>query len=200
MPPVGEEVVDMKLPGSLIADTEDLDSAAHRVTDELTGVRNLPLRQMKTFSDPCRVNGMELDWINNYYNVRLTRVITVVFFAMVRLDERLVECALRKNASWVPLDEVKRLALDHNNILIAGIDHMTAMFDQGLIPFECLPHRFTLRQLQNLFEAALGKEMDNRNFRKKMLAQELVVATGEYECNVPHKQAMYYMFKRKTTK
>ncbi len=193
----GEERLDNKLPGSLIASNEGLEAAAHRVMGELTGIEDIYLRQMGVFSDPLRVTGEELEWINGYYGVDLTRVVTVVFYALVRLDQRLIDYTSRKNAKWVELGEVKRLALDHNNILVSAIGFLMERFGHEPMAYELLPRKFTVRMLQNLYEAVLGVEIDNRNFRKKILAQSYIVPVGEKETGVAHKPAGYYRFDRK---
>ena len=193
----GQDADDWKLPGSLIADAEDLEGAALRVMTELTGLGDVRLRQMEVFSDPRRVEGEELQWINDYYKVRISRVVTVVFYAMVKLDERLTEYTARKNARWVDLHEVKRLALDHNRILIAAMDFVMQRFQQEPVAFEMLPRKFTIRQLQNLYEAVLGIEIDNRNFRKKILSQGYIIPLDEKESGVAHKPAQLYRFDRK---
>lgn len=194
----GGEKIDMKLPGSLIAVGENLETAAQRVMSELTGINNIYLCQMEVFSDPHRVVGEELDWINDYYGVTLSRVVTVVFYALVRLDSRLTGYTVRKNARWVELGEVKRLALDHKNILISAIDFLRRRFRQEPMAYELLPRKFTVRMLQNLYEAVLDMEIDNRNFRKKILSQSYIVPVGEKETGVAHKPARYYRFDRKT--
>ena len=193
----GSEKVDMKLPGSLIADNESLESAASRVMNELTGINNICLRQLEVFSDPQRVVDEELEWINDYYGVHISRVVTVIFYALVRLDNRLMGYTTRKNALWIELNEVKHLALDHNNILISAIDFLMCRFQEEPMAYELLPRKFTIRMLQTLYEAVFGVELDNRNFRKKMLTQSYIVPMGEKERGVAHKPAQYYRFDRK---
>ncbi len=195
--PSGEEVVDPKLPGSLISDNEDLLSAADRVVRDFVGVRSIYLKQMEVFSDPQRVQGNELSWINTHYGVELSRVLTVVFFALVKLDEKLLTHTKRRGGEWVELNDVRRLALDHNKILVSAIDHLMHLFHQEPIAFEFLPKKFTMRQLQNLYETVLDIEIDNRNFRKKMLALDYIVEVGEKENSVAHKPAQFYFFDKK---
>jgi 8-oxo-dGTP diphosphatase len=198
--PSGEETEDLKLPGSLISDCEDLPSAASRVMRELIGVRSIYLKQMEVFSDPQRVRGSELRWINTFYGVSLSRVLTVGFFALVKLDEKLMHYSKRKGGEWAELGHVRRLALDHNKILVTAIDYLIQLFQQEPIAFEFLPRKFTLKQLQKLYETVLDVEIDNRNFRKKILSLEYVLPAGKCEEGVPHKPAQYYFFDRKIYK
>ncbi|MDR2814379.1 MAG: NUDIX hydrolase [Prevotellaceae bacterium] len=200
MLPSGEELSDLKLPGSLISDAEDLPSAANRVTRELVGSRSIYLKQMEVFSNPQRVQGQELMWINSYYGVALSRVLTVAFFALVKLDDRLITYSRRKGGEWVELGDVRRLALDHNKILVTAIDYLISLFQQEPVAFEFLPRKFTVKQLQTLYEIVLDVGLDNRNFRKKILSLEYILPAGECEEGVAHKPAQYYTFDRKSYK
>jgi ADP-ribose pyrophosphatase YjhB (NUDIX family) len=195
----GEIITDQKLPGSLISDKEDLPHAAARVTQELIGPLPINLRQMEIFSDPKRVQGEALKWINDYYKVAISRVVTMVFFAVVKLDQRLKNYTLRKGASWVELNEVRHLALDHNQILMKAIDYLMQLFRQEPVAFELLPRKFTIKQLQNLYEAVFDINLDNRNFRRKVLPL-YIVPTGEIETSVAHRPAQYYYFDSKKYK
>ncbi|MDR3188182.1 MAG: NUDIX hydrolase [Prevotellaceae bacterium] len=198
--PSGEEMSDLKLPGSLISDAEDLPSAANRVMRELIGGRSIYLKQMEVFSDPQRVQGQELTWINSYYGVSISRVLTVAFFAFVKLDDKLMEYVRRKGGRWVEMGAVKQLALDHNKILVTAIDYLLRLFQQEPVAFEFLPRKFTLKQLQTLYEIVFDVEIDNRNFRKKILSLEYILPVGECEEGVAHKPAQYYTFDRKLYK
>jgi ADP-ribose pyrophosphatase YjhB (NUDIX family) len=195
----GETITDQKLPGSLISDKEDLPGAAARVTQELIGPLPIDLRQMEIFSDPKRVEGEALKWINDYYGVAISRVVTMAFFAVVKLDRRLKNYTLRKGADWVELNEVRHLALDHNQILITAIDYLMQLFRQEPVAFEFLPRKFTIKQLQNLYEAVFDTSLDNRNFRRKILPL-YIVPTGESEDSVTHRPAQYYYFDSKKYK
>jgi hypothetical protein len=197
--PSGEVLTGLKLPGSLISDKEDLPYAAVRVTQEFIGQHPVKFRQMEIFSDPQRVQGDELKWVNDYYGVKITRVVTMVFLAFVRLDQRLKNHVVRKGAEWVELNEVRRLALDHNQILMRGIDFLMQLFRKEPVAFEFLPRKFTIKQLQNLYEAVFDMPIDNRNFRKKMLPL-YIVPTGEAETSVMHRPAQYYYFDSKKYK
>jgi 8-oxo-dGTP diphosphatase len=195
----GETVTDQKLPGSLISDKEDLPRAALRITQELIGHAPVHLRQMEIFSDPQRVQGDALRWINEYYKVAMSRVVTMAFFALVKLDQRLKNLARRKSAEWVELNNVHSLALDHNRILITAIDYLMRLFRHEPVAFEFLPKKFTIKQLQGLYEAVFDTAIDNRNFRKKILPLYLV-PTGKIESNVSHRPAQYYYFDSKKYK
>jgi 8-oxo-dGTP diphosphatase len=123
----------------------------------------------------------------------------MVFFAVVKLDQRLKNYTLRKGANWVELNEVRHLALDHNQILITAIDYLMQLFRQEPVAFEFLPRKFTIKQLQNLYEAVFDISLDNRNFRRKIFPL-YIVPTGEIENSVTHRPAQYYYFDSKKYK
>ena len=188
----------LKLPGSMILENETLPEAAYRVLEEATGLlkRDLYLKQMEIFSDPNRVSGEELEWINRKHGINTVRVVTVGFYALLKLDRRTTDYTTKKGAQWVPIDAIQRLAMDHKEILSSALGYLCREMQQSPVAFELLPKKFTIRALQRLFEAVLGIEIDNRNFRKKMLSSGFLLATGEKEERVAHKPAEYYTFNR----
>ncbi|WP_296007728.1 NUDIX domain-containing protein [uncultured Alistipes sp.] len=190
----------LKLPGAMILENETLPAAASRVLAEATGLREIYLKQMEIFSDPARVAGEELEWINRYHGIRTERVVTVGYYALVKLDGRVVAYTAGKGAQWVEVEAIQRLAMDHKQILAAALAHLCREMLQSPVAFELLPRKFTIRELQNLYSAVLGIEIDNRNFRKKILSSGLLAPTGEQEQGVAHKPAQYYMFDRQAYK
>ena len=98
----------LKLPGAMILDNETLPQAAYRVLEEATGLRDVYLKQMDIFSDPNRVSGEELEWINRYHGIRTERVVTVGYYALVKLDTRTVAYTTAKGAQWVDVDSIQR--------------------------------------------------------------------------------------------
>lgn len=196
--PVDHSLDRLKLPGSMILGNETLPEAAYRVLEEATGLRkrDLYLKQMEIFSDPNRVSGDELEWINRRHGIRTVRVVTVGFYALLKLDHRTIDYTSSKGARWMAVDAIQRLAMDHKEILSTALGHLCREMQQSPVAFELLPKKFTIRALQRLFEAALGIEIDNRNFRKKMLSSGFLHPTGEKEQGVAHKPAEYYIFDR----
>lgn len=186
----------LKLPGAMILENETLPDAAIRVLEETTGLRKVYLKQIDIFSDPARVSGEELVWINRHHGIRSERVVTVGYYALVKLDERTVAYTAAKGAQWVDVDAIVRLAMDHKKILSAALTMLCREMCQSPVAFELLPRKFTIRQLQTLYGAVLGIEIDNRNFRKKMLSSGFLQPTDEREQGVAHKPAQYYVFNR----
>lgn len=187
---------DPKLPGAMILENETLPQAASRVLEESTGLCEIYLKQVGIFSDPDRVSAEELDWICRYHNIRTERVVTVGYYALVKLTDKIITYTMRRGASWVNVDDIHFLAMDHMEILGEALAVLQKEMMLSPIAFELLPKKFTIRQLQNLFSAVSGISIDNRNFRKKILASGLLLATGEKEKGVAHKPALYYEFNR----
>lgn len=187
---------DLKLPGAMILENETLDSAAKRVLEEHAGMKDIYLQQTKIFSDPDRVNAKELEWICRYHGISTTRVVTVGYYALVKLDSKIISCTRNKDAVWVDVDSIHSLIMDHYEIMSDALSVLYKEMLYSPIAFELLPRRFTIRQLQNLFSAVLGINIDNRNFRKKFLSAGLLIPTDKKESKVAHKPARYYEFNR----
>ncbi len=185
--------IDYKLPGRLIHNNEEIVDAAYGVLSEMTGLNRVYLKEVKTFSAPNRVNGLELEWINRYHGVSSTRVITVAYYSIIRINEHRIS----KVAHWEEIENIKHLALDHKNILMEALDLLTKEFAISPIAFDLLPKKFTLSQLRKLTSIVLGIEIDKRNFYKKLTSLEYIKATGERETNAAHRPAEYYIFDRK---
>ena len=187
---------DLKLPGEMIRENETLDAAATRVLKEYTGLDSIYLKQTRVFSDPGRVSGKELRWICEYHGIMTERVITAGYYALVRIDSKMLANTGRKRAVWEDVDSIHSLIMDHFEILSDALSHLYMEITRTPAAFELLPKRFTIRQLQNLFSAVMGVSFDNRNFRKKFLSTGLLIPTDRKESHVAHKPARYYEFNR----
>lgn len=126
----------LKLPGAMILENETLPEAAYRVLEEATGLKNVYLKQMDIFSDPKRVAGEELEWINRYHGIRTDRVVTVGYYALVKLDSRTIAYTTAKGAQWVDVDSIQRLAMDHKAILSAALTVLCREMLQSPVAFE----------------------------------------------------------------
>lgn len=185
-----------KLPGSMIYEDESLSSAAYRVLEEMTGLRDVFLKQLHVFSEPDRIVGAELDWINQYYGMNTSRVITVAYYSLIKLNSKIEAHTKRKSAKWVEVQSIRLLGLDHKKIVMRALETLSIQLTQQPIAFELLPKKFTIRALQDLYEAIFGVEIDNRNFRKKILSSGYLTPTYERQEGVAHKPAMYYIFNK----
>jgi 8-oxo-dGTP diphosphatase len=188
----------LKLPGDLISQDELLDDAAHRVLSGLTGLENIYLKKFDVFDALDRMkNQVDLHWLENTTGLKIDRVITVAYYALIKLDEAVaLPTSGNLRARWIDVNEVKGLAFDHFEIFQKSLQHLRNEIHRNPLGFELLPEKFSIRQLQNLYEIILGESLDNRNFRKKMLKQTYLVPLEEKEENVSHKPATLYRFDR----
>ncbi len=171
------------LPGGFVRPGESLEDAARRELAEETGVEEVYLEQLYTFGDPDR-DPRE-------------RVVTVAYYALVRGAVHPPEGATDAvEAAWFDVARLPQLAFDHGAILEVARRRLQAKVRYEPVGFELLPPSFTLTQLQRLYEAVLGRELDKRNFRKKLLKLALVEPTGEVQQGVPHRAAKLYRFHR----
>lgn len=178
------------LPGNLVYKDESIDSAAERILYELTGLKGIYMEQFHTFGE-----------VNRHPQ---GRVITVAYFAMIRLSrqkELKPVTGYAKRACWVPIKELPKLAFDHSEMFKKGFDKIKNKISYQPIAFELLPEKFTLTQLQHLYEVILNKKLDKRNFRKKMLAYDILKELDEKQKGVSYRAAKLYKFdKRKYAK
>ncbi len=169
------------LPGGSIKLDEDLGQSARRELAEETGVTDLYLEQLATFGKPGR-DPRE-------------RVITVAYFAIVNLLEHKVSPDTgARSAAWFPVDDSPPLAFDHRLILDLALMRLQSKLRNQPLGFEFLPEKFTLTQVQRLYETILCEGLDKRNFRKKILTTGLLVPLDEVEIDVAHRAAQLYRF------
>jgi 8-oxo-dGTP diphosphatase len=194
----GTSESDFKLPGDFITPDEDLDQAAIRVLEELTGLTNIYLKQFGIFGHPGRIRRpVDLDWLRMTTGLVINRVVTAAYYALINISEINRDYAINNNASWLELDKARNLAFDHEKIIQKGLAHLQHTLRFEPIGFELLPERFTIRELQSLYEGILECRLDNRNFRKKILRSDFLIQLKEKQQGVAHKPAHYYQFDRK---
>ncbi len=187
---------DLTLTGNHIYDDEDLDAAASRVLFDLTGLQNIYLEQFKTFGAPDRIN-RENDraWLAANGRDPDKRIVTVGYYSLLATDKVTLEWKGR-NVRWTPVAEVTDLAFDHMAILQEALVALRKNLLREPIGFELLPEKFTLSQLQRLYEVILGVALDKRNFRKKVARMKYLVPLEEKQMGVAHKPARLYVFDR----
>jgi 8-oxo-dGTP diphosphatase len=191
----GNTIFDFKLPGDFITDEEDLESAAIRVLRELTGLGNIFLKQLWVFGSPSRINKeRDKNWLRETTGLPIERVVTVAYYSLIKIEESQQELVSKNDALWTKLNDISDLAFDHSEILQRALKTLRNRLLNEPVGFELLPQKFTIRQLQNLYEIILGRELDNRNFRKKILKADYLVATTDKETEVAHKPARLFMF------
>lgn len=169
------------LPGGFVRVDETLDDAARRELEEETGLKQVYLEQLYTFGavdrDPRE------------------RVVSVAYYALVKPADYTAAAATdAAEAQWFPVSKVPPLAFDHANILETALNRLRGKLRYQPIGFELLPAKFTLTQLQQLYEAVLGEAIDKRNFRKKILGYDLIVPLKETHREGAHRPAQLFRF------
>jgi len=171
------------MPGGFLLHSESLEEAAHRVLREKTGVKNVYMEQLYTFGDPSR-------------DPR-SRVITVAYFALIPwkiLDKP--ESEKVADLTWASVDQLPKLAFDHKKILKYAVKRLRAKASYSNIVYGLMPKQFRLSELQSMYELIINDRLDKRNFRKRMLATDLLQETGEKDITGAHRPAMLYQFKK----
>jgi 8-oxo-dGTP diphosphatase len=172
------------LPGGFVRVDETLDAAARRELEEEAGLTDVFLEQLYTFGTVDR-DPRE-------------RVVSVAYYALVKLSEHEARAATdAANARWFPVSKVPKLAFDHAAILATALTRLKGKVRYQPIGFELLPPKFTLSQLQHLYEAVLGTALDKRNFLRKVLGFELLVPLPETQMTGRHRPAQLFRFNRK---
>lgn len=188
---------DHKLPGDFIAINEDLDQAASRTLKELTGLKDIYLQQFAFFGRPDRISkSMDIAWLNETSGHKIQRVVTAAYYSLINITDTNSDFAIKNNATWIDVKQVPDLAFDHATIISNGLAHLQLTLRNEPIGFELLPEKFTIRELQTLYEMILDCTLDNRNFRKKILKSTYMVQLEEKQRGVAHKPAYYYRFDR----
>jgi hypothetical protein len=192
---------DKKLPGSIILDAEDLDVAASRVLTELTGLKNIYLSQFQSFGNPQRTsNPRDLLWLERTTKLKIGRIVTVAYVALIKINRKLVFNADGTSVNWYEIKDVSNmnLAFDHAEIIKKGLEYIRNRFDiEPHLLFELLPRKFTISQLRSLYDTVHQTRSDVRNFQKKVAKWSYVIALDEMEADVPHRAARLYKFDRK---
>lgn len=175
------------LPGDWLAEGETLEQAASRVLMDRTGVRDIFLEQLQVFSELDRYPGQ--------------RVITVAFYALVRSDAHLPSAgAAEMDARWVSVRQTPTLIFDHQRILSLALERLKHRVRHEPIGFNLLPEKFTLLELQRLYETVLDTSLDKPNFRRKMMKMDLLINTHEKQSGVSYRAANLYRFDLKVYK
>jgi 8-oxo-dGTP diphosphatase len=169
------------LPGGFVHVDEDLETAARRELEEETSLTKVYLEQLFSFGERDR-DPRE-------------RVVSVAYYALVKLSDHRVRAATdARHAAWFAAQDLPTLAFDHDRIVAMALTRLKGKVKYQPIGFELLPPKFTLSQLQRLYEVVLETPLDKRNFRKKILAMELLEELDEIEEDVAHRAARLYRF------
>jgi len=169
--------------GGFVRSDESLDDAANRVLYDLTGLRNLYMRQVGAFGSVDRDPG--------------ERVISIAYYALINVND--YEDRLRKEhrVEWVNIDEIPQLYSDHNEMVRKALKLMRQKIKSEPIGFRLLPSLFTLTQLQRLYEAIHGEELDKRNFRKRIKEMDFIEKTELIDKKGSKRGASLYRFNKR---
>ena len=165
--------------GDFVQDNEDLDTAAYRILKQRAGMLDVYLEQVKAFSHPERHPG--------------GRVITIAYCSLLNIEDHQINVS-DNELHWHAVQGLKDMAFDHQKIIEECYRWLQKRIQEHPLGFNLLPNKFSLRELQNLYEAILGIQLDRRNFRKKFFSMDFLIDTGEYEDDVPHRPGRLYSF------
>ena len=168
------------LMGGFVKLEEDLDAAAARILKELTGLTSVYMDLLSVFGNVHRDPG--------------GRVISVLYSALIKIDDQNEELVKKNNAVWIDIDKVPDLIFDHGKMVQLALKRLRTYAKVKPLGFELLPKKFTLPELQSLYEAIYDQELDSRNFRKKLLSMNILVKLDEKDMSSSKKGAFYYMF------
>jgi 8-oxo-dGTP diphosphatase len=165
--------------GDLVYPNEDLSAAAYRILKQRTGLNDLYLEQVETFGTVGRHPA--------------GRVVTVAYCSLINVQHHKLRI-LENDLHWHDVKTVSDLAFDHQEIFDACYNRLQKRIQEHPLGFNLLPKKFSLRELQDLYEAILDIKLDRRNFRKKFFAMDFLIDTGEMEQDVPHRPGKLYKF------
>jgi len=165
--------------GDLVRPNEDIDDAAYRILKQRTGLSDVYLEQVHTFGA-----------VNRH---PAGRVVTVTYCTLINVQHHKLKI-LDNELHWHDVKNVTDLAFDHQQIFDTCYKRLQKRVQEHPLGFNLLPKKFSLRDLQNLYEAILGIKLDRRNFRKKFFSMDFLIDLDEMEQDVPHRPGKLYRF------
>jgi 8-oxo-dGTP diphosphatase len=168
------------LAGGFVNEDESLDEAASRILFSLTGLRNVFLEQSFTYGCLKRDPG--------------ARVISTAYFSLIKIPDIDKKTREDNGVHWISIPELPKLIFDHREMVERALEELRCQIKVKPVGFELLPEKFTLVQLQDLYEAIYQRNVDKRNFRKKILSMDLLQKFDEKEKATSKKGAYYYKF------
>jgi 8-oxo-dGTP diphosphatase len=171
--------------GDLVKPNEDLDAASYRILNERTGLDDVYLEQVHTFGSLDRHPS--------------GRVITTAYYSLINIRHHQLQLN-HNDLNWHPIIKISKLAFDHKAILDTCLTRLREQVMEYPVVFNLLPPKFSLRELQELYEAILGVELDRRNFRKKISLKNWLHDLDEMESNLSHRPGKLYALKEEFKK
>lgn len=190
------------LPGGYIKHAENMDDAARRILKERTGLDHLFLQQFYTFGDADRLQGITRNYFLRMLGIEpkeddsmLDRTISIGYYALVEFSKvNPTPDLFSKDCSWWDLEKLPSLWMDHHQMVEKALHTLRRQLNYQPVGFNLLPDRFTMPELQKLYETILGKALDRRNFQKKMLSFGILERLEERKYVGPHKAPYLYRF------
>jgi len=171
--------------GDLIRPDEDLEASSYRILKERTGLDDVYLEQVQAFGGLDRHPS--------------GRVITIAYYSLIDIKHHKLKLS-HNELNWHPVNEIRKMAFDHKLILESCLERLQEQVMEHPVIFNLLQEKFSLRELQELYEAILGVELDRRNFRKKISIKDWLVDINEMENDVPHRPGKLYKLKPEVKK
>ncbi|HKP33011.1 MAG TPA: hypothetical protein VJT83_09795 [Chitinophagaceae bacterium] len=165
--------------GDILRPEEDIDEGSYRILRDRTGLDDVFLEQVQTFGSVKRHPG--------------GRVITVAYYSLINIRDHQTQLP-DNDLHWQLVDDLKEMAFDHKKILDTTLCKLRTRVMEEPIIFNLLPKKFSLRELQSVYEAILGSKLDRRNFRKKIFLTEWLIDLEEFETDVTHRPGKLYAF------
>ncbi len=189
------------LPGGFILKDEHIEDAAVRVLRSRTGLKNIHLKQFYTFGDPLRERGKhgisKPKWLKKH-SWFMERFISIGYWALVEFSKVIPKPdEFSASCEWWDIDKVPSLILDHNEILARALQSLRTNINDYPVGKDLLPRKFTMPELQRLYETILGKTLDRRNFQKKILAMDILEKLDERKTGGAHKAPFLYRFNQR---
>lgn len=168
------------LMGGFLRKEESLNEAAGRILNNLTGLQNIYLEQLHAFGEVDRDP--------------VERTISVAYYALIDVHSHDKELVEQHSASWFPINKIPDLIFDHEDMVEAALKRLRYKASHQPVGFELLPEKFTLPELQKLYEGIYDTELDKRNFRRRILSMDVLVKTDEKQKKYSKKGAYLYQF------
>lgn len=169
------------LMGGFVQPDESCEEAANRVLFQTTGLKNIFLEQVHTYSKP--------------YRETYTRVISVAYFALIDIQKHNHELVKNQGAEWWSLNQLPALIFDHTEMVSNALQKLQQKANYSFVGMELLPEKFTLLQLRKLYETLFQRKLDAGNFRKKILSMDYLEKLDEKNMTESRKGAFYYRVK-----
>jgi 8-oxo-dGTP diphosphatase len=191
----GKVYIEWKFPGNQVRRNETIEETSSRIIKEQTGLENIFVKQFHVFSDPNRLKRrwQDYEWVKP--RLQDDRVLTIAFYSLVNVKD-VDNSMLIEDAKWTDAYEIKELMFDHNEIFDEALKKLRDDLLHEPLVFELLPEKFTLTQMQKLYEAIFDTTYDKRNYRRKVNKMPYLILLDEIQTGVSHKPARLYSFDR----